>query len=363
MFRTNFRLVWAAIGPICCASIAFAQFASIRTNQGGADAELREFQTTLGTGTLSNIVVGTANGATTELATRAINSVTIDNTQNPPVISNPFPTTDRSSVGMVKFNISSLPPSTDTSFWTPHAKVQFRLYVRNNNSITTGRLFGPNPSDPTQEVNARFRFRALDPTKVYGDDNPAAFNRTDRTGNAYVATQNKYNWDENLVTFYNAPGITPHRIDATTGNLVETLGLYDDFNSDVIQLGTLTLRDFLPSGGTALPQGSPIIFEDDSLKNLIFAAQAANRTHITLMFHFDNDTNLHQPSVGINGVTPTNFLNFNYLFVPKELTTQVAGINNSNGDFSPELRVVPEPASLGWMLLGLSAAMARRRRS
>lgn len=351
----------AALAPAAMAAIANAQFASIRTNAGGADAELREFQTTLGTGTLATTVIGTANGASTELATRGLDSVTIDSTQTPPVITNPFPAGDRSSVGMVKFNISSLPNNSDTSFWTPESKVQFRLHVRNANSITTGRLFGPNPSDTTQEVSARFRFRALDPTKVYGDDNASALNRTDRTGNAYVASQNKYNWDETSVTFYNAPGITPHRVDSSTGNVVETLGLYDDFNSDVLPLGTLTLRDFLAPAATALVQGSAIIFDDDSLKQLVFSAQNAGRSHITLMFNLDNDTTSHQPTVGRNGVTPNNFLNFNYLFVPKELAT-VGTASNAFGDFSPELRVVPEPASIG-LLMGAAAMLVRRKRA
>jgi hypothetical protein len=289
-----------------------------------------------------------------------LNSVTIDTSTTPPTISNPFPTGDRSSIGMVKFDISSLPNQSDTSFWVPEAKVQFRLYVRNANNVNN--LFGPNPSDPTQEVNLRFRYRALDPTKVYGDDNPTAFNRIDRTGNAYDASENKYNWDENEVTFYNAPGITPHRVNAAAGNVVETLGLYDDFNSDTINLGTLLPRDFA-GGLSAVPQGTAIIFDDDALKNLVFSAQTANRSHITLMFHIDNDTNLHQPTVGINGVTPTGMLNRNYLFVPKELTTQQGGINNSFGEFSPELRVVPEPATLGLAMFGATAVLARRRRA
>lgn len=358
----------AALAPAAMAAIANAQFASIRTNAGGADAELREFQAFMGTGTLASQVVGSPQGASTELATRALNSVTIDTSQTPPVISNPFPAGDRSSMGMVKFDISSLPLSSDTAFWTPESKVQFRIYVRNANNVNN--LFGPNPSNTAEEVNLRFRYRALNPAAVYGDDNAAAFNRTDRTGNAYVATQNKYNWDENAVTFYNAPGITPHRVVTTvtppptgTGiaaDTIETLGLYDDYNSDVQGLGTLELRNFLVSGN-ALAQGSAVIFDDDSLKALVFAAQAANRQHITLFYNLDNDTNSHQPTVGINGVTPAGMLNRNYLFVPKELAT-VGTASNAFGDFSPELRVVPEPASIG-LLMGAAAMLVRRKRA
>lgn len=357
MSRKRLFIAVAAIAPACFSAAANAQFASIRTNNGGADAELREFQTTLGAGSL---VIGTANGGSTELATRALNSVTVDSTQTPPVITNPFPTGDRSSIGMVKFDISSLPNHNSPGFWTPEAKVQFRLYVRNANNVIN--LFGANPSDPTEEVNLRFRVRALDPTKVYADDNPAAANRTDRVGNAYVASENRYNWNETAVTFYNAPGITPHRVDASTGNVVETLGLYDDFNSDTLNLGAFNLRDFLPQGLNAIPQGDAIIFDDDSLKNLVFAAQDAGRSHITLMFNIDNDTNSHQPTVGINGVTPAGMLNRNYLFIPKEHINVSATLSNANGDFSPELRVVPEPTSAAALVAVAAAAGLRRRR-
>lgn len=360
MSRKRLVLLAAAAAVPCClfGNAAHAQFASIRTNAGGADAELRESETNV----VGNLTLGTNRGTSNELATRAIDRVIVDSTQTPPVITNPFPADDRSSIGMVKFDISSLPNHTTSGFWTPEAKVQFRLYVRNANNVNN--LFGANPSDPNEEVNLRFRVRALDPTKVYADDNPSAANRTDRVGNSYVASEYRYNWNENAVTFYNAPGITPHRVDASTGNVVETLGLYDDFNSDTLSLGTITLRDFLPTGQSALPQGSAVIFDDDSLKQLVFDAQDAGRQHITLFFHIDNVTTSHQPTVGINGVTPAGMLNRNYLFVPKEHLTLSSTLSNANGDFSPELRVVPEP-SAGLAVAGLAAVAAgiRRRRT
>ncbi len=354
MSRNRLILAFAATAGL--ASIANAQFASIRTNAGGADADVREEQVNV----VGGIALGTNLGASTEISTRVVNSVTTD-TPGTSVV-DAFPSADRSGLTMLKFNISSLPNHNTPGFWDPTSKVQLRLYVRNANNVNN--LFGANPSDPSQEVNMRMRVRALDPSKVYGDDDANAFNRVDRVGNSYVASQNKYNWDESGVTYYNAPGITPHRVvdNAQPGAMFETLGIFDDFNSDTIDLGSFTPRDFLVPPANALAQGSAIVFDNDTLRDLVFDAQDAGRTHITLMVHIDNDGNRHQPLVGINGVTPSGMLNRNYLFVPKEHITVSASLSNANGDFSPELRVVPEPASLG-LVLGGGLMLLRRKRA
>ena len=83
------------------------------------------------------------------------------------------------------------------------------------------------------------------------------------------------------------------------------------------------------------------------------------------------------------GDTPfANWINFNYLFNPKEQTTlnsdnydpniidalpdigNAFGTDNSTGAFSPSLLIqaVPEPATAVLVLLGLAASGLRRRR-
>lgn len=61
MSRKRLVLLAAAAAAPCClfSDAAHAQFASIRTNAGGADAELRESETNV----VGNLTLGTNRGA------------------------------------------------------------------------------------------------------------------------------------------------------------------------------------------------------------------------------------------------------------------------------------------------------------
>jgi hypothetical protein len=130
---------------------------------------------------------------------------------------------------------------------------------------------------------------------------------------------------------------------------------------------------------------------DGPLHQLIQNAKNAGQSYLTLAV-----------ALGLNGfqnatgetaqVTPNNFLNFNYLFNPKEqdANTTLAGLqlqldpsydpdgpngplpaghgpysgaSNDNGFFSPSLiLVVPEPGSMLLLVFGALAMMAKPRR-
>ena len=361
----------------------------IPTNQNGADAEMREFQTTVD---LGGNVSGVPQGASQELATRGNDTTTAA-------------TGDRSSVMYMKFDISSLPAANDP-FWS-NKEVILRGHVRNNNlpqSRVSAVKPGGDANNPADFVRAKFNVGALEPGNVYADDDPNAANKTDRSGNAYVNSENKYNWDENDVSFYSAPGITPHCMiqgacGADPNNIVQTLGVYDDFNSDVRMLGSYTWPNVNPQNHLAV--GAAIDTPDLDIKQLVLDAKNAGRSHVTLIQWLGNNT-LNPGSGGTE--TPASLLAFNYLWIPKEMTTlnndtnydpntttpnfpadpvgdpvgspysctfdavnrpQCTGQgNNTTGRFSPQLIVrVPEPTSI--VLLGLGALVMgtiRRRK-
>src|SRR5688572_23106868 len=173
--RFNRQLLFGLAVVAACASQALVARAAIviPTNLNGADAELRESDTNVD---LFGVPLGTNRGASTELASRILDAVGTDTP--PTMITNPFPTNDRSSVMLMKFDISGLPDSSD-SFWNDK-QVSLRLAARNNGNFNN--LFGPNPSNPSEEVRLQFRVLGLEPGNVYADDNPLAAARTDRLG-------------------------------------------------------------------------------------------------------------------------------------------------------------------------------------
>jgi hypothetical protein len=302
----------------------------IPTNQNGADAEMREFQFATD---LGGNVTGTNNGASTELATRGINRTAAA-------------TNDRSSVMYMKFDISSLPAAND-AFWNDK-QVILRGHIRNSN-ISQSRLKatrpGGNPLDQHDLVGQSFNVAALEPGHVYADDPGGTTNAVDRSLNPYQATENKYDWSESAVTFYNAPGITPHCMIAgscetatyggTVNDVHQSLGLFDDFNGDVRMLGNYLWPKVNPQNHLAV--GSNADFIDVDLKQLVLDAKNAGRSSVTLIQWMAADT--QDPASG-GTLSPGSFLNFNYLWVPKEALNLIgmSGSANDNG-YDPDTSV------------------------
>ena len=380
--RSRRKLFITCIGSALMPAMSWSQAGAapivIPTNSNGADAEVRESETNVG---FDGVPVGANRGGSVELASRIRDQVEPLAATDPSQVTNWFPANDRSSVMYLKFDISSLPGSSDP-LWNDH-NVHLRLSATQNGNFNN--LFGPNPSNPAENVLLRYRVLGLEPGNVYADDNPAAANRTDRVGTTnYTNPEYKYNWSESAITFYNAPGITPHCMlqgacldtnipNSDANSVVQTLGLYDDFNSDVRELGTFVPPNPL-AAGSDLQVGQAIDFNDPdgNLKQLVFDAQDAGRSFVTLMVHLGIDGTVHQPNVGRPGTAPNGMLARNYLVNPKERTTLLidpdspySGASNSAGEFSPQLLIrIPEPSSVMLMgLASLAAAGFMRRRN
>lgn len=398
--------VWAVFGP---AQTVFAVI-DIPTNTGsGADAELREFETNIFVdpidvgNPLNGLVQGGNRGGGNELATRHSDSVTqgAANPTPPPanLISNYYPTGDRSSIMYMKFDISGL-PAWNSSWWDDR-NVNLRMFIRNNNQSGGADLWSRVPQSVDNTVLADYRLmqfaiKALDPEGTYSTA------RTDRFGNAYTASYYDYDWtegtgnsgsDQTGITFYNAPGIRPHCVFAGQGlcdasaldpgdplydpnsndSAVQTLGLYDDFDENVQTIddewhwpNEATAATYTTTTGapTNLVAGHPLDYEDPNgdLKALVLKALEVGETTVTLMVHHGYDGTVNQPNVGIVGTTPNGWLGGqNYLAVPKEggATAPLNGLDNSGGAYSPRLLIfVPEPASIAMLAMGLLSALA-----
>jgi hypothetical protein len=216
------------------------------------------------------------------------------------------------------------------------------------------------PSDGHTAFRMTYRNNNMNGSRIQDTITP---NPDVRTGMAIYGLNNAAlgNWDESTITYLNAPGIT---FDGDVGT--------KDFNSDLTFLGVAQF----PVIGTQnwLPVGGSLIFESANLDTFVSNAIAGGQGSVTLVA-----TTLH------GGDAPFgNWLNFNYLFNPKEqvaLNTDPnydpdatdpnnptgspwSGADNSNGDFSPALLlVVPEPSTIA--LLGIAAVgcVALRRRA
>lgn len=276
------------------------------TNYGiGADAEVRESNPTQNRGT------------STELGLRVRNDFPLGD---------PNDGSDRNSAMYLKFDLTDrvLPADGHTAL---------RLTYRNNN-LNGSRIqdtITPNPAIRTGLA-------------IYGLNNAALGN-----------------WDENVITYLNAPGIT---FDGDVGT--------KDFNSDLTFLGTVEFPEI--GAQNWLPVGDSLIFANANLDQFVGNAIGAGESTVTLVA-----TIIH----GGDAPLP-NWLNFNYLFNPKDQTTlnsdpnydsdttdannapgsPWSGADNSAGDFSPALLLqVPEPSTVVLCLLataGLAAVRFRR---
>ncbi len=204
---------------------------------------------------------------------------------------------DRNSAIYTRFDLSAVSG-------LPTAETAFRMSYRNNN------LNGSRIQDTVTP-------------------NPAV-----RTGIAvYGLTNNALTWAEDTIIYLTAPGIS---FDGDVGT--------KDFNSDLSFLGTVAF----PEIGTQnhLPIGGFLELHSAALNTFVGNAIAANATSITLV-----TTMIH------GGDAPFgNWLDFNYLFNPKEQTTlnsdnydpdgtgsvgNAFGTDNSTGAFSPQLVLTP----------------------
>lgn len=263
-------------------------------------------------------------GTSTELASRVKNAVTSGD---------PSDGNDRNSAIYTRFDLSYLAGVTTlpSDFTTA-----FRMTYRNNN-MTGNRLqdtVTPNPALRTGLA-------------IYGLKTTAA----------------GANWDETTITYNNAPGITP---DGDVGT--------KDFNSDLIFLGAV----LFPEIGTQnhLPVGGELVFSSAKLDSFVSDAIVGGASSLTLV-----STLIH------GGDTPfTDWINFNYLFNPKEQLTLNADSNydsntmdpnnpvgpiyadpsNADGRYSPSLllpTVVPEPTMMALAGFGAAALLVFRRRA
>lgn len=157
-----------------------------------------------------------------------------------------------------------------------------------------------------------------------------------RTGLVIYGLDPALDWDESTITYLNAPGIT---LDGDVGTV--------DINSDLRFLGIVEF----PEIGTQnhLPIGDDLMFCSAALDQFIQDAIDDGHSTVTLV-----SMRVH------SGDAPLpNWINFNYLFNPKEQTTlntdnydaditndfvnplggPFSGADNSDGLFSPSLAI------------------------
>jgi hypothetical protein len=310
--KTRFALILLAALASCVPAAAYAAII-IPTNFGnGADAEVREES-------------GTANrGTNMEIATRKSSDGTVSLAGN-------------NSAIFLRFDIRGLTNAQVLA--NPGA--QLRIRTRQANNIQPNDVHAPHPITAADVYN-RFNVRGLSQTL----SDP---------------------WEENLITYNTAPGITP---DSNVGT--------EDFNAaDYTSLGSFQLPNI--DGQNWMAAGTTVEFNSAALYTFVQSAVAAGRNSVTLV------VNMALPALrpANGGTTPTSFLGQNYVFLSKDNPTVPAdaswdantadpnnplgspwsNMDNRFGDFSPHLLLgVPEPGSAVLLVMGAMIGLAARRR-
>jgi hypothetical protein len=156
------------------------------------------------------------------------------------------------------------------------------------------------------------------------------------------------NWDELTITPVTAPGY------AFDGNfMTKATGTPGSPTAGLTYLGKQRFRDLVPPENN-LPVGENFDFvaaAGSPLHSAILAAQGTAHQTVTVVMGAQHEWD------NPNG----NWLNFNYLFNPKDQTTLNDGRDNSQGQFAPALITIPEPGSVALLSLA-GVALVRRRR-
>lgn len=262
-------------------------------------------------------------GASTEIATRVRDTVPAGDATDG---------NDRNSVIYLQFDLTNLGPITTNNS-------TLRLFYRNNN-LSEARISDTDGIAPDYG-SAGFEFYGI----------PGA------------------TFNEATITYLNAPGIT---VDGDVGT--------KDFNASAMLLG----EQDLPAIGSRnwLPVGGAFDFSSAGLDSFLASELMTNPSGVAVIAMVHRHTGLSGAAGGPkSGDEPANWINFNYLFNPKEQTTlnndpnydfdindpnnplgsPWSGADNSTGAFSPQLILIPTPSAGAVMALG-SLAMLRRRR-
>jgi hypothetical protein len=394
MLTRRLPLILSVVAVFALVAVANAAVV-ISTNMGnGGEAELREEQqsTTYDPVYDADVVVPNAynRGGSNELATRL------------------GPT--QSSVSYIKFDITGLPALGDV-FWTNYKNAVLRTTVNNTNLVRNSRLESLRPGATSTSTNSldwnyvtpgaadsavqmEFAVYGLDPNGTYANDPGGSGTKTDRSGHTYTSTQSAYEWTEGTgtgqvanadgITFYDAPGITPHCVVLGTcdtaeyggdaANSLQSRGYIDDFDANVIPLGTWNWPTVNPMNHLAV--GSNMDFTSPAILDLVKAAILAGRESVTLIVAHNMDRTMQNVPITTDpDGLPNSFFGFNYLMNPKEKlvlpndtawdpdvfnsppdsqASPFSGASNADGRFSPKLLIIPEPASL--LLIGLGLA-------
>lgn len=234
----------------------------------------------------------------------------------------------RNSVIYLKFGVGDISASELAS------KIKVRTTYRNTN-LSVSRIEDLATAGP----NTGYDYFVLDPTLANADWDEATISPQ----TAFIDGLG-YNLDFDLDTKATGSVGSP-----TAGLTYLGTKLYD---SNALHAGANRLR----VGGNFDLDAAP----GSALHNAIVAAQGTAHQTVTVVMNV-----VHEVS-NPNG----NWLNFNYLFNPKEQTTlngdpisPHSGADNSTGDYSPALLTVPEPTSLALLGMASLALVARRKRS
>ena len=258
-------------------------------------------------------------GASTELATRVLDGFL------PGGVPDNDSTNDHNSVMFLQFDLTGLQPG-------DAAGAILRLTYRNTN-LTEPRVTDTDGADTDYGQNG---------LQYYG------------IGGAM--------FDEATITYNNAPGMTPDRDVGTK-----------DFNASAVLLGEVDFPTVGPAGH--LPVGGALDFMGAGLDAFLEQEILGNAFSVAVIAAVHRNLGLtSNPNFTKTGDEPADWINFNYLFNPKEQTTLNADptspfseADNSDGTFSPQLILgaadVPAPGT--WTLLALGVALVGgwRRRS